>query len=131
MKLNVQQIIMGVFLSVLTIEYLGVLSWWLIDIDSNSAFVFIIEIVLMFFGTLAIITFRRKRGTLQTDERIERYNERSVMVGGIAGLLMLLQVTVVEIITGLNFRAIDIFLIVGMTFFATIAAANAVQTRFG
>lgn len=131
MKLNVQQIIKGVFLSIFTIEYLVVLSWWLIDIDSNRAFLFIFEIVLIFFGTLAIITFKRKRGTLQTDERIERYNERSVMVGGILGLLMLLQVTVVEIITGINFRTIDIFLIVGMTFFATIAAANAVQAKFG
>lgn len=131
MKLKVQQIIIYVFLSVLTIEFLGVLSWYVIDIDPNNAFVFIFEFVLIFFGTLAIITFKRKRGTLQTDERIERYNERSVMVGGIVGILMLLQVTVVEIITGLNFRAIDIFLIVGMTFFATIAAANAVQARFG
>ena len=131
MKLNVQQIIKGVFLSIFTIEYLVVLSWWLIDIDSNRAFLFILEIVLIFFGILAIITFKRKRGTLQTDERIEKFNERSAMVGGIAGLLMLLQVTVVEIITGLNFRAIDIFIILILTFFATLAAANVVQTRFG
>jgi len=131
MKLNVQKIILYVFLSVLTIEYLGVLSWWLLDIDSDVAFVFIIEMVLIFFGTLAIITFKRKRGTLQTDERIEKFNERSFMVGGIAGLLMLLQVTVVEIITGQNFRAIDILIIVGMTFFLTIAAANVIQARFG
>ncbi|PWI49333.1 hypothetical protein CEE45_02020 [Candidatus Heimdallarchaeota archaeon B3_Heim] len=131
MKLNLQQILLYLFLSVLTIEYLGVLSWWLIDIDSDIAFVFIFEFVLIFFGTLAFITFKRKRGTPQTDERIEKFNERSIMVGGIAGLLMLLQVTVVEIITGLNFRAIDILFIVGMTFFATIAAANFVQTRFG
>ena len=131
MKLNVRQIILYVFLSVLTIEYLGVLSWWIIDFDPDNIFVFIINFVLIVFGTLAILTFKRKRGTLQTDERIEKFNERSAMVGGIAGLLMLLQVTVIEIITGLNFRAIDILIIVGMTFFAIIAAANVVQTRFG
>ncbi|MFW9991358.1 MAG: hypothetical protein ACFFD4_04800 [Candidatus Odinarchaeota archaeon] len=131
MELNVRQIILLLFLSVITVELLGVISWWLLAIDPVAAPVFIIEIVLLFVSSLSIITFRRKKGTLQTDERIERYNERSVMVAGIAGLLMVLQITVAEIITGLAFSSINILFITWLTFFAVLAIANFVQSRSG
>ena len=130
MKLDAWKTVLNVFWLILAIETLIVVFWVMVG-SEIPLFVFIAYFLSIFFLTLSIIAFKRKKGILQVDERTKMLYERSVMIAGIAGLLMLLQIAIVEIISGIIFRATSTFLIAGMVFIVTIAVANTVQNRFG
>ncbi|MHA2294651.1 MAG: hypothetical protein ACXAEU_19740 [Candidatus Hodarchaeales archaeon] len=134
MERTVQQVILGLFWLIIAVEFMGVIFWWISTLDPVNGLLTVFQLVFTLFLIFGLMAFMRRRGMYQTDERIERHNERSVMIAGIVGMLTLLQVTVVEIITGLNFTALEILFAVGFVVMVTLAVLNIilqVQYRSG
>ncbi|MFW9991357.1 MAG: hypothetical protein ACFFD4_04795 [Candidatus Odinarchaeota archaeon] len=133
MEVDAWKAVSTIFWLIIVIEIISVAFWWLItEYDTIGTLVYIITFVTVFSGTIAIIVYRRHRKKLpQFDERLQKHYDRSIMIAGIASLAVLLQITVVEIITGLNFRAIEILVAVGTVFYVVVAAAYIVQSRSG
>jgi len=115
------QILLRLFGLLIPLEILGICLWWVSTLDPASGFWALLQIVLTLTLTFSFMAIMRKRGFYQTDERTESYNERSVMIAALIGLVTLIQITVVEIITGLNFKAVEIFFVVAFVFMVTLA----------
>ena len=126
MKIDIWKLIFRFFLYISIIELIGALLWTLSD--ETGLFIFIITSVVLYFG-LTITSHKRRKDLPQTDERLQKHAERSLTFAGLAGLAILLQVTVVEIITGVNFKAIDIFAIVIVGYYVVAAATYIIQNK--
>ena len=129
MKIDIWKHIFRFFYFLIIIELIGVLLWNLTRWDETELFIFIITFVVIFSGTWTILSHKRRKDLPQTDERLQKHFERSIMFAGLAGLAMLLQVTVVEIITGVNYEAIEIFGIIMGVSYAVAAATYIIQNK--
>jgi hypothetical protein len=124
MEIDVWKHLLRFFYFFILIELIVVELWWILTSwDVSGLFIFIVTFIVFFVGTWAIISRKRRKDLPQTDERLQKHFERAILFAGLGGLAMLLQVTVVEIITGENFRAIEIFgLVIGVSY--VVAAAT-------
>ena len=129
MKIDIWKHIFRFFYFLIIIELIGVLLWNLTRWDETELFIFIITFVVIFSGTWTILSHKRRKDLPQTDERLQKHFERSILFAGLAGLAMLLQVTVVEIITGVNYEAIEIFGIIMGVSYAVAAATYIIQNK--
>ena len=130
MKIDIWKHIFRFFYFFIIIELIGVLLWTILRRgDETELFIFIITFVVIFSGTWTILSHKRRKDLPQTDERLQKHFERSIMFAGLAGLAMLLQVTVVEIITGVNYEAIEIFGIIMGVSYAVAAATYIIQNK--
>jgi hypothetical protein len=129
-KIDIWQHLFRFFYFIIIIELIGVELWWILTSwDVSGLFIFIVTFVVFFVGTWIIISHKRRKDLPQTDERLQKHFERSILFAGLAGLATLLQVTVVEIITGVNFKAIEIFgVVVGISYVAA-AATYLIQNK--
>ena len=127
MKIDIWKLIFRFFYLIIVLELIGVLLWSLSDV--TGLFTFIITFAVISFGVWAITSHKRRKELPQTDERLQKHAERSLTFAGLAGLAILLQVTVVEIITGVNFKAIEIFAIVIVGYYVVAAATYIIQNK--
>lgn len=129
MEIDIWKLIFRFFYLIIIIELIGVLLWTILTLsDETGLFIFIITFVVL-SGLWTITSHKRRKDLPQTDERLQKHFERSIMFAGLAGFVILLQVTVVEIITGVNFKAIDIFGITVLVFYAVAAATYLIQNK--
>ena len=129
MVIDIWKHIFRFFYFLIIIELIGVLLWNLTRWDETELFIFIITFVVIFSGTWTILSHKRRKDLPQTDERLQKHFERSILFAGLAGLAMLLQVTVVEIITGVNYEAIEIFGIIMGVSYEVAAATYIIQNK--
>jgi hypothetical protein len=98
------------------LEFGGVTIWAFITQNSN---VIISSIILSGIGFVFIafklyeIKFQAKK---LEDERIEKLTEQAYLISAIAGVIMLPQIAIYEIFTGITISALDTFVIVANTF---------------
>ncbi|MFW9906602.1 MAG: hypothetical protein ACFFFH_20005 [Candidatus Thorarchaeota archaeon] len=115
--------------SLVIIEFLGVILWALLT-ESLDVIPVSISIIGFCCGYLFIL-FKNARRDPVSDERTEKYFERSYMLGGIAGILVIVQLAIVEIITRISFSTIVILIIVVMVFYVTTFITAIVQQYIG
>ena len=130
MEIDLRKHLFRFFYFFIVIELFGVGLWWMLTHwDVPGIFIFFITFVVFFSVTWVIISHKRRKDLPQTDERLQKHFERSILFAGLGGLAMLLQVTVVEIITGVNFEAIDIFGVVIGASYLVAAVTYFIQNR--
>jgi hypothetical protein len=127
MKIDIWKLIFRFFLYISIIELIGVLLWTLSDV--TGLFIFIITSAVISFGYWTITSHKRRKELPQNDERLQKHAERSLTFAGLAGLAILLQVTIVEIITGVNFKPIEVFGIVIAGYYVVAAATYLIQNK--
>lgn len=115
------------------IEFVGVAVWALLSKSLDIIPVNIVMISLC-IGYLIfifrIILFKNARRNFISDERIEKNFERSYMFGGVAGILVLLQIAIIEIITGITFSTIAILYVVGIIFYITMISTGIIHIYY-
>ena len=62
------------------------------------------------------------------DERIEMLTEQAYLISAIAGVIMLPQIAIYEILTGITISALDTFVIVANTFMIVFLVVELYQT---
>ena len=127
MKNDIWKLIFRFFYLIIVLELIGVLLWSLSDV--TGVFIFIIMFAVMFFGYWTITSHKRRKELPQTDERLQKHFERSLIFAGLAGLAILLQVTIVEIITGVNYKPEIVFGIVIGGYYVVAAATYLIQNK--
>ena len=127
MKNDIWKLIFRFFYLIIVLELIGVLLWSLSDV--TGVFIFIITFAVMFFGYWTITSHKRRKELPQTDERLQKHFERSLIFAGLAGLAILLQVTIVEIITGVNYKPEIVFGIVIGGYYVVAAATYLIQNK--
>ena len=127
MKNDIWKLIFRFFYLIIVLELIGVLLWSLSDV--TGLFTFIITSAVISFGLWAITSHKRRKELPQTDERLQKHAERSLIFAGLAGLAILLQVTIVEIITGVNYKPEIVFGIVIGGYYVVAAATYLIQNK--
>ncbi|UCG02836.1 MAG: hypothetical protein JSW11_02370 [Candidatus Heimdallarchaeota archaeon] len=97
------------------IEFLGITLWALLT-DRND--IFFSCAILMGIGlifTLVKIYEAKFQSRRVDDERIEMLTEQAYLISAIAGMIMLPQIAIYEIFTGITVSALDTFVIVANT----------------
>lgn len=116
--------------TVTIMEFLGVMLWGIL-IKSLDLVPINFIIIGLCTGYLLFISkkvlFKNSRKALKSDERTEKNFERSYMFGGIAGILVLVQLAIMEILTGITFSTIVILIIVGLIFYVTMLITAIIQ----
>ncbi|MFX0135653.1 MAG: hypothetical protein ACFFDN_18560 [Candidatus Hodarchaeota archaeon] len=116
--------------TVTIMEFLGVMLWGIL-IKSLDLVPINFIIIGLCTGYLLFISkkvlFKNSRKDLKSDERTEKNFERSYMFGGIAGILVLVQLAIMEILTGITFSTIVILIIVGLIFYVTMLITAIIQ----
>lgn len=103
--------------SVLIFLEFGVATIWAFITQQNN--IIISSTILSAIGFVFIafkfyeIKYQKKR---LDDERIEMLTEQAYLISAIAGVIMLPQIVIYEIFTGITISALDTFVIVANTF---------------
>ncbi|PWI49334.1 hypothetical protein CEE45_02025 [Candidatus Heimdallarchaeota archaeon B3_Heim] len=132
MKLTLGQITSIIFPSILLIEFLAITILAVLSTSDSfiSLYGAIFVLAIPFGIILAFVQISNvKKGEIQNDERIERYIERSVMIGGIAGIFLLLQLALIEIVIGITFSTLNTFIYVYLVFSTALYIAYIIQTK--
>ncbi len=129
MKKSCQNAII-VIQTLVIIEFLGAIFWGILikSLDLSSVIFLIIGLCIghLLFISKKVLS-KNSRKNLMSDERTEKIFERSYLVGGIVGILVLVQLAIVEILTGITFSTVDILIIVGIIFYVTMLITAIIQ----
>lgn len=134
MKLTIGQITSIILPSILLIEFLAITISAVLS--TSDPYIFLYGAVFVLSIPVGIISvFIRmsnvKKGDIQYDERTERLIERSVMIGGIAGIFLLLQLALIEIVIGIVFSTLSTFIYVYLVFITATYISYVIQTKTG
>lgn len=134
MKLTIGQITSIILPSILLIEFLAIII--LAVLSTSDPMIHLYSAIFVLSIPIGIISvFVRisnvKKGDVQYDERTERFIERSVMIGGIAGIFLLLQLALIEIVTDITFSALSTFIDVYLVFITALFISYVIQTKTG
>ena len=102
--------------SILIFSEFGIITIWAFITQNNniivsSAILSVIGFVFIAFK-LYEMKFQKKR---LDDERIEKLTEQAYLISAIVGVIMLPQIAIYEIFTGITISALDTFVIVANT----------------
>ncbi len=137
MKLNIVIKMKKSYLNVIIViqtvtimEFLGVMLWGILiksldPVPINFIIIGLCTGYLLFISKKVL--FKNSKKDLKSDERTEKNFERSYMFGGIAGILVLVQLAIMEILTGITFSTIVILIIVGLIFYVTMLITAIIQ----
>ena len=134
MKLTIGQITSIILPSILLIEFLAIMISAVLSTSDPYIFLYGAVFVLSIPVGIILVFIRIsnvKKGDVQYDERTERFIERSVMIGGIAGIFLLLQLALIEIMIGIVFSTLSTFISVYLVFITSLYISYVIQTKTG
>ena len=109
------------------IEFLGTTLWALLTDRSDILFSCATLMVIGLIFTLVKIYDAKFQSKRVDDERIEMLTEQAYLISAVAGIIMLTQLAIVEILTETTISTLDTFFLVANTVFIAFVVVELFQ----
>lgn len=116
--------------ALICLEFSGITIWAFFTGRSGILLSSTVLAIIGFLFTAVKIYEVKFQDKLIDDERIEMLTEQAYLISAIAGIIMLPQIAILEIITETSISALDTFVIVANTFLIVFLVVEMIQHYF-